>query len=157
MFLLFIFLSACTEVSVQQKQSLAHIDVALAFIALQQHNSMNAKAKILTALQLAPQDANVQAAWGYYLAWVGDEANAARVYQYALRLAPGDSQILNDYAVFLYQQGQYARALQYFLRVAEDETYLYTGGAYHNASLAATKLGELALAKEYEQRALVQD
>lgn len=145
-------LSACT-VDTQNQKDLAEIDANLALMDLQHQEEMAGKAKLLEALQLAPQDASVLAAWGYYLASVGDMNDAREAYEHALNLAPLDPQIEDDYAVFLYQQKDYQGALSYFLQAAHNEHYLYSGLAYQNASFAAAHLGDVAAAKEYQEKA----
>jgi type IV pilus assembly protein PilF len=150
-----LMVSACASSS-PQEVNLAQLDVNLGLDALKSGDPLNAKAKLLEALQLAPQDAEVQAAWGYYLAAMHDVGEARAAYQDAINLAPNDPEIQNDYAVFLYQQKEYSEALIYFLRAAHNEHYLYSGLAYENASLAALHLGDTAHAAAYHQEALTE-
>lgn len=124
--------------------------------ALAKGDPLTAKAQLLDALALNAENAQIEAAWGYYLMKTGDITHAALAYQKAIKLAPANAQIQNDYAVFLYQQQKYRQALSYFLKAAEDETYLYSGLAYENASLTAQHLGDVNAAQIYHQKALLQ-
>ncbi len=153
-----LYLSGCASsmIDAAQANNLAQIDVALAVDALAQNDPLMAKAKLLSALQLAPDSPSVQAAWGYYLWRVGDVASADQAYARALSLAPDDPQIEDDYAAFLYHQQHYAQALPYFVKAASNENYLYTGLAYQNASLTASHLGDAKLAALYQQKALAE-
>lgn len=153
--LLSVGLSACSSFGETQKQNkhLAEIDANLALVNLTQHKQLPAKAELLAALKLAPDDAKILVVWGYYLAKTGDSNAAAQAYQQAMRLAPDDPEIQEDYAAFLYEQKDYVLALNYFLTAAENEHYLYAGLAYKNASLAAKNLGQIAEAERYQQKA----
>jgi type IV pilus assembly protein PilF len=154
-FLFSLFLSACAVQNVNSTElnNLAEINVNLGLYELKQNHTLLAKDYLLQALKLDPLNVHAQAAWGYYLMDVGDEAGADAAYTKALNLAPDDSEVQNDYAVFLYKEGHYQEALQYFLKAAGNEHYLYSGLAYQNASLAAQKLGNSALANIYMQDA----
>lgn len=142
------FLFACAD-HVRSSVSLAQLDVDMAINDMGQNHLLAAKAQLLQALQVDADDAEVQAAWGYYLALTSDESDALLAYQKALALCPDDAQINDDYAVFLYHSGHYQEALKYFLVAARDPHYLYSALAYQNASLAAKKLGMADLAYQY--------
>jgi len=150
-----LLLSACSITPSEPNHSaLAEIDMQLGLQDLNQHQPLAAKAELLQALTLAPQNAEIHAAWGYYLENTGAIAAASAAYAQALNLAPQNPQLVDEYAVFLYRQGQYQTALHYFLKAAGHPTYLYTAVAYQNASLAAAKLGDQIAARKYRQQAL---
>src|SRR3972149_9192130 len=148
---LLIFLSSSCSTSPSQKNQIeaAHINVKLGLLYLQQNQVEIAKSKLLLACKQAPRDAEVHDALGYFFSHTGELNAATKQYLYAIKLADEKGVFWHNYGKFLYQQGYYQRALEYFLRAARDFNYLYVGDAYADASKAAGKLRQDNLAKKY--------
>ena len=157
LFFILLMLNACSMAPPVeddlQNDALAKVELKMALIALEQQQILAAKARLLWALQLAPNDPEINVAWGHYLAITGNTAAASSAYQKALNEAPNSAEIQDDYAVFLYREGRYQQALAYFLKAARQQSYLYSAIAYQNASFAAEKLGESNLAVHYQSKA----
>ncbi|WP_058440747.1 type IV pilus biogenesis/stability protein PilW [Legionella brunensis] len=165
-FLSLILLSACqhnigtkTDQTVQnsQKASAAAYNTQLGMAYLKQGDMPRAKRKLLTALDLAPDSADVNVAMAYYLEKTDNIKQAKLYYHKALSLAPDSGAQLNNYGTFLCRLGKYSEAESYFLRAVKDVRYLYTAAAYENAGLCVAAIPDYAKAKRYFVKALKQD
>lgn len=139
-----------------QKEAAAY-NTELGLAYLKQGDSPRAKRKMLTAIQLAPQSPEVNAAMGYFLEKTGDLKEAEVFYKKALHLAPSSGETLNNYGTFLCRQGQYKEAEAYFLKAVKDPLYIQSAGAYENAGLCAAAIPDNPQAIVYFTRALEQD
>ncbi|WP_242604051.1 type IV pilus biogenesis/stability protein PilW [Legionella jamestowniensis] len=165
--LIVFFLTACqhpaiikTEYSGSNKlkhQEAAAYNTQLGMAYLKQGDMPRAKRKLLNALSLDPNSADVNVAMAYYLESTGDLKEAKAYYQKALALAPKSGAQLNNYGTFLCRLGKYTEAEQYFLRAVSDVQYIHTAAAYENAGLCAQAIPDYAKAKKYFVRALEQD
>lgn len=118
------------------------INVKLGLAYMQQGEIEFAKAKLLTALQ---QDANnflAYDAMGYFLENAGNAAAAEAYYLQGMKKAAKEERgaAWNNYGAYLYRQGRYQLARQYFIMAAKDLYYLHAAKAYENAARAAAKL-----------------
>ncbi len=73
----------------------------------------------------------------------------------ALRLAPRDSDILNNFGWFLCQTGQPQESLRYFQEAVKNPLYATPEKAYFNIGLCSLKAGDEAGAEEYFRKALL--
>ncbi|ASQ45840.1 type IV pilus biogenesis/stability protein PilW [Legionella clemsonensis] len=166
-FFILLFLTACqhattvkSEHSSSNKpktQEAAIYNTQLGIAYLKQGDMPRAKRKLLNALDLAPNSADVNVAMAYYLEKTGNLKEAKTYYQKALLLAPKSGAQLNNYGTFLCRLGKYAEAENYFLRATGDVQYIHTAAAYENAGLCAQAIPDYSKAKKYFIRALEQD
>lgn len=161
-----LFLQACQQnnspnsdyVVVAQKQNDAAIyNTQLGLAYLEQEDRLRAKRKLLTALNLAPNSAEVNAAMAYFLEKTGELKTADNYYKKALSLAPKNGAQLNNYGSHLCRLGKYKEAEKYFLSAVGDVNYLNTAGAYENAGLCTAAIPDYSKAKRYFSKALEQD
>jgi type IV pilus assembly protein PilF len=138
-------------------QSVAQMDSELMVLDLQNQDLASARLHLNEAEFLAPRDPQVLIAAGYFDVKMGDIFDAQKQYNLAIALAPHDSTIENDYGTFLYEQGQYAEALPYFLDAAQNPANLVSAEAFENAGLSETKLDEFQLAQQDFMRAKEED
>jgi type IV pilus assembly protein PilF len=140
-----------------QPTQAASYNTQLGMAYLKQGDRPRAKRKLLRALDLAPNSADVNAAMAYYLEKTGDLKEAHSYYQKALSLAPNSGAQLNNYGAFLCRLGQYKEAEAYFLKAVKDIHYVHTAEAYENAGLCAAAIPDYPKAENYFKRALKHD
>jgi type IV pilus assembly protein PilF len=124
---------------------------------LKQGDRLRAKRKLLSALDLSPNSADVNAAIAYYFEKTGEIKQARIFYKKALSLAPNSGSQLNNYGSFLCRLGSYKEAEGYFIRAVSDVRYINTAGAYENAGLCAAAIPDYDKALGFFAKALKQD
>lgn len=144
-----VLLLGCVEI---QKIDAADAEIQLGLAYLEQQSAMSAKKKFLLALQNAPKYSQSWDAMAYYMDMTGDKETAAKYYKYAIKLAPKDASVHNNYGVFLCKQGEYIQALQQFDLALADKNYLKTAQTNRNAGLCALKIPNTKLADAYFRR-----
>ncbi len=78
---------------------------------------------------------------------------AEESFQRALRLAPNDSELNNNYGWFLCQSGQAQRSIALFETALRNPLYATPGIAARNAGICALRANNVPLASDYLQRA----
>ncbi len=141
----------------QKQNDAAVYNTQLGLAYLKQEDRSRAKRKLLTALDLAPDSADVNAAMAYFLENTGDLKEARNYYRKALSLAPKKGAQLNNYGSYLCRLGNYQEAEGYFLSAVKDVHYVNTAGAYENAGLCAAAIPDYQKATRYFIKALEQD
>jgi type IV pilus assembly protein PilF len=129
-------------------------NVVLGLQYLQQGNRDVAMQKIQKAIQQDPDNANAYAAEALLYGAINDPDRAEAAYDTAMRKAPDDPQILNNYAVFLCEHGKAKQSLPYFIKAATNPMYSTPDAAYTNAGLCATGIPDAAAAEQYFRKAL---
>lgn len=84
---------------------------------------------------------------------INEIALAEESFQRALRLAPNDSETNNNYGWYLCQNGQPAKALNYFRAALRNPLYATPVLAARNAGICSQRSGDLAAALDFLQRA----
>lgn len=90
---------------------------------LQQGDMDAARQNLEKALDAAPQDYRTQLGMALYEQRIGENAAAEQRYRQALKLAPGNGTVLNNYGAFLCGLGQYVPAQQQFSAAALAPDY----------------------------------
>ena len=139
------------KVSLQQA---SQYNVELGVAYLQQGRRDLAMQKLQLALQQNPDNANAYMAIGLLYNSTGDAQRADENFRTALRKAPDDPQIQNNYAVFLCQHGQPKQSERYFIEAAQNPLYPTPEAAYTNAGVCANKIPDQTTAVQYFRRAL---
>jgi type IV pilus assembly protein PilF len=119
---------------------------------LQQGNIPLAKEKLDRALQENPDNPEVHSARAMLFDRMHEPKNADGEYKTALRLAPNDPNVSNNYAVYLCQTGRATEGVRRFEAVAQNALYLTPWVAYTNAGvcLRSAKLNAEAV-KDFKQ------
>jgi len=141
----------------QKQNNAAAYNIQLGLAYLKQGDRPRAKYKLLTAIDLAPNSAEANAAMAYFLEMTGELKEARNFYKKALSLAPGNGAQLNNFGSYLCRQNKYKEAESYFLSAAKDVRYLHTAQVYENAGLCAAAIPDLPKAEHYFTKALEQD
>ena len=79
---------------------------------------------------------------------------AYKEFEKSLSLLPNDSTILNNYAIFLCEQGKYEQAEQKFKKVINNPLYINRPGAYQSAASCAFNNNKVELAEELYRKSL---
>lgn len=135
-------------------ESPAQINARLGLSYLQQGNYEVAMDKLQRAID---QDPSLPEAHHYMAELYRTLRNnelAEQHYRKALRLAPADGALQNNYAVFLCDSGRYGEAEERFLRAARSPNYQRSGEAYQNAANCMMRIPDPERAKAHLRRAL---
>jgi type IV pilus assembly protein PilF len=85
---------------------------------------------------------------------LGDNVKADSDFRSALRLAPKDPELANNYAVYLCGQGRTAEGVKRFEQAAADQLYASPWAAYTNAGVCLWGAKQLPEAEAQFRRAL---
>lgn len=136
------------------KVTAARLNAQLGIAYLTENKIEPARERIERALVQNPRDPNVQTAAGLLYERLNDEKRADRAYSAAVRLAPKNPDMQNNYAVFQCRRGQHAKGQQLFEQAAKNPLYRTPAVAYANAGVCARGAKDLATAEKYFRQAL---
>ncbi len=142
------------ETDVQRR---ARIRLELAASYYQQRNFNVALEELRQALAINPNYAAAYSLLGVLYMDMGDKARADESFQRALRIAPNDSEINNNYGWFLCQNGGERKSVEYFTRAIRNPLYQTPAKPLHNAGICLRRVGDLEGAEAYFQRAFQVD
>jgi type IV pilus assembly protein PilF len=132
-----LLLAACA--SHAQKIDKAHeaaiYNVQLGLAYMSQGDLERAKEKLDRALSQDADSADVHSARAQLFARLGEKDKADSEYRAALRLAPQDPRMVNNYAVYLCQNGRSDDGVKRFLEAARNPMYPTPEAAYTNAGV----------------------
>jgi type IV pilus assembly protein PilF len=131
----------------------ARIRLELASSYYQQGNYNVALDELRQALAVDPSYPAAYGMLGLVYMDLNDRARAEESFQRALRLAPGDSDINNNYGWYLCQTGRPAQAIDHFLRALRNPLYATPSRPLHNAGICSLRMGDLKAAEDYFLRA----
>lgn len=94
-----------------------------------------AKTKLDRALDEDPTNANVHSARAMLFERMHEPAKADEEFRTALKLAPHDPDVVNNYAVYLCQSGRTDEGVKRFLEAAHNALYRTPQAAYTNAGV----------------------
>ena len=114
----------------------------------------NATDRASMALASDPGSADVHAVLAMIHASNGNQDQAKREFDRALKIAPSDGSILNAHASWLCERGQPDQADQEFSRALQDANYRSPLQALSNAGKCAHKAGQWSKAETHFRRAL---
>lgn len=130
-------------------QRRAHIRLQLAGEYYQQRQYQIALDEVRQALQAAPNSADAYSMAALIYMDMGDAQMAEENFARAMRLAPQDPDLSNNYGWFLCQNGRPAQAIPYFDAALRNRAYQTPARAMTNAGLCSLKLNNLAAAEKY--------
>lgn len=152
--LLLLLLAACSSQPRQTGESPAEINARLGLNYMQQGNYDVALEKLKRSLE---QDPNLTVAHHYIAALYNTIRNfelADQHYRRAVRLSPNDPALLNNFGVFLCEQGRYREAEERFVRAAGISGYERPEEAWQNAGFCMMRIPDGDRAEHYFRRAL---
>lgn len=133
-----LLLTACagnTTQPVPAGREAAHANVQLGVAYMQQGQLALAKEKLERAAKQDPRGAEVHSALAYLNERLDRPDVADAEYRLALRLSPNNSEVGNNYAVFLCRSGKVDAALKQFDLAARDRLYATPWAALTNAAV----------------------
>lgn len=113
------------------------------------------KDRLLSALRDDPEIAVSWYSMAYYMEKTGNTHNAEKYYRKAISVQPHSGSAMNNYGTFLCRQKQYQQSINYFLKAAQEPTYLDVGRAYENAGTCSLMMKNNTMAMHYFRRALL--
>lgn len=143
--------------SVPDNPAAAQTRLQLGLAYLQQGNLEAARKNLAKAADAAPQDYRTQLGMALYQQRVGASDAARQRYQQALKLAPGNGSVLNNYGAFLCSLGQYVEAQQQFSAAASVADYGRFADSLENAGYCFFQAGQYDRARPLLIKALKAD
>lgn len=133
-------LAACvshssTPLHMANSQEAAADNVQLGIQYMNQGDLGVAKIKLDRALDEDPNNANVHSARAMLFERMHDAPKADEEFRTALHLAPHDPDVVNNYAVYLCQNGRTDEGVKRFLEAAHNALYRTPQAAYTNAGV----------------------
>ena len=110
--------------------------------------------RLLLALELDPDNAMAWSTLGLAYEALENSRLAEEAYSQAVRVAPRDFQIQDNYAVFLCRQGRYDDARKYFDKALEAPTNDYAERTFTNAGVCMMQKPDYEQAERYLRGAL---
>lgn len=132
----------------------AKIHTELAAAYYQAGNPAVALEEVRIALEADSDYVQAYSVRGLVHAQLKENAKAEEDFQRALRIAPKNPDVNNNYGWFLCETGQPRQSIQYFLNAVKDPLYETPEVAYANAGKCALKAGDMDGAQEYLLQAL---
>ncbi|HEX9195200.1 MAG TPA: type IV pilus biogenesis/stability protein PilW [Azonexus sp.] len=132
----------------------AKIHTELAAAYYQAGNPAVALEEVRIALEADSDYVQAYSVRGLVHAQLKENAKAEEDFQRALRIAPKNPDVNNNYGWFLCETGQARQSIQYFLNAVKDPLYETPEVAYANAGKCALKAGDMDGAQEYLLQAL---
>jgi len=135
-----VILAACvtknsTPLHMANTKEAAADNTQLGIQYMNQGNLALAKTKLDRALAEDPSNANVHSARAMLFERMNEPAKADEEFRAALRLAPHDPDVINNYAVYLCQNGRTDDGVKRFLEAAHNPLYRTPQAAYTNAGV----------------------
>jgi type IV pilus assembly protein PilF len=132
-----LLLASCASNShaAARQHDAASYNVQLGIAYMNQGDLQRAKDKLDRALSEDPDSADVHSARAMLFDRLGDKDKADAEFRSALRYAPHDPNIVNNYAVYLCQNGRTDEGVKRFLEAAHNGLYRTPEAAYTNAGV----------------------
>lgn len=131
----------------------ARIRLELAATYYQQANYAVALQELRQALAIDPDYPKALGMLGLVSMDLGENARAEESFQRALRLAPADSDINNNYGWFLCNTGREKESIEHFQRALRNPLYATPSRPLHNAGICSLRAGDEKAAEAYFLRA----
>lgn len=135
------------------RQEIARLRTELAFNYFRRGQMSVALDEVRTALAADPGFALAYNVLGLINMDLGENARAEESFGRALTLAPGDSDILNNYGWFLCQTKRERESIDRFMQALKNPLYPTPDKPYLNAGICAQRLGDETAAEDYYRKA----
>ena len=134
-----LLLVGCSSGNARRQTERAHeaavYNVQLGITYMNQGDLERAKDKLDRAVTQDPDSPDVHSARATLFARLNQKDTADEEFRAALRLAPHDPRMVNNYAVYLCQNGRYDEGVKRFLEAAHNALYPTPEAAYTNAGV----------------------
>jgi type IV pilus assembly protein PilF len=146
--------AASTQVAASDQQARAKVHTELGSLYLLDGRSAIALEEARIAIAADPNYAPAYNLLGLTHMGLGEQRLAEDSFQKALRLAPGDPEISNNYGWFLCQTGREDQSIGYFMAAANNPLYTTPTKPYTNAGICAFRVKNDKAAQEFLSTAL---
>jgi type IV pilus assembly protein PilF len=140
-----------TEESDERRRARIRLELAAGYY--QQGNYNVALEELRVALSLDPAYPAAFGILGLIYMDLGDRPKADESFQRALRLAPRDADLNNNYGWYLCQTGRAKESIGFFNLALEDRLYTTPAKPLHNAGICSLRAKDLVNAEAYFRRA----
>ncbi len=150
-------MNGCAFVPVEEpirNEKASNINVQLGIGYLQQNNLEVANQKLNRALMQNPDSAVAHNAFAILQERLLQYDVAEKHYKKGTELDETNSQVHNNYGVFLCKRGRQAESEKYFLIALKQPLYKTPEFAYTNAAVCLMQIGEMTKAEGYLKKAL---
>ncbi len=127
----------------------AQIRIDLAAGYYQQRAFAQSLEELRAALAIDANSAQAYGMLGLVYMELGEQARAEDGFRQALRIAPGDSDLLNNYGWFLCQTGRSDQAIPQFQAALKNPLYATPARPLHNAGICSLRIGDELGAESY--------
>jgi type IV pilus assembly protein PilF len=141
--------------SEQRRRAGIRLELATGFY--QQGNYAQALEELRSSLAIDPNLPQAYGMLGLVYMDMGDRQRAEESFQRAMRLAPDDSELLNNYGWFLCQTDRAPESIRYFNAALRDPLYATPARPLHNAGICSMRMGDVAGAEGYFNRSFQLD
>lgn len=141
------------DTTVKDPRSRAKIHTELGSLYYQDGNMPVAMEELTIAIYIDPTYAPAYGMRALVHHYLKEPQYAEDNFREALRYAPDDPEVANNYGWFLCQIGKQKEAMPHFDRALRNRLYQTPDRAYLNAGQCALTMGDLVLAEEYLQKA----
>jgi type IV pilus assembly protein PilF len=141
--------------SMSESENAGQANKQLGTVYLRQGNLALAKEKLERAEKYTPRDPELHIALAFLYERLDIPKEVESHYRTAMRLAPKDPQVLNNYAGYLCRTGKMDEGVTRFLEAARNPLYRTPEMAYTNAGVCLRKAKRIDEAANSFQRALV--
>jgi len=154
-------LTACTTETINPVFNVETDDEAalenylkLAVGYLEENDLANAKRHLRNAAEIDANNSEMFATWGLIYAREGEPELADDNFRRALRVDNDNSKARNNYAAFLFAQGDFEAAYEHLAQVVADTEYPQRSQAFENMGIAALRLNRPDNAEKAFMRAM---
>ena len=152
-----LLLSACTTTDylgpVDLKRA-SELNAELGLGYINEGQFERAKFKLDKAIKFNPDNAHAYHYMAELYRRLKDYDKAGEYYEKAMSLAPSDSNIQNNYGVYLCERGLYDSAYKHFQKIIDNPLYGARADAYENIGLCSLREGKLQKAENSFKAAL---
>jgi type IV pilus assembly protein PilF len=135
----------------------ADIRLQLAVSYYQQGQYKVALEEVKKALDSSPEFADAYSVRALIFAAMGEKELAEDNFLYALKIAPNNNEIANNYGLFLCQNGREKQGISYFERAIKDPRYPNPAKVLNNAGSCSLRLKDVINAERYFKQAFRED
>lgn len=156
-----LLLSACVSTydkpELANKKKAADANVALATAYLKRGQLGAANDKIQKALKQNPRSMSANHTYALLLNELGEKQKAEHYYKKALNLQDANSEVRNNYGVFLCSEKRYQEGIEQFKQALLDPLYETPEYAYANAGACLINVPDFKQAETYLRKALLRN
>lgn len=150
-------LGACTtEVLLEPEDKIraSELNAQLGLGYMQKGQYKRAQSKLEKAINFNPDNAEAYHYKAELHRRLQEYDKAEENYKKSLDIDSKNANTLNNYGIFLCDQGRYDEAYGYFKKIINDPLYLYKADAYENLGMCSYRQGKLQQAEKAFQNAL---